>query len=205
MGLTDKNLFAYCDNNPIMRIDKDGEFWHIVAGAVVGAIVGATVSTLSQLFTEGSVDLKQVGISAAAGMLSGALTSTGLGAAVQIAGGALISGAENFVSQGVDKGFENVDYKDVAVSAVMGGISSRKSGLSKGDAKHLMNQGKNTIKNFRGFKKTAKYYFSQTYKKFYKKEITDAFINTFNGIAKNTANHYLSPVIKPVLERYLYG
>ena len=27
MGLTDKNLFAYCDNNPITRVDNGGEFW----------------------------------------------------------------------------------------------------------------------------------------------------------------------------------
>ena len=26
-GLTDKNLFAYCDNNPVMRTDNGGQFW----------------------------------------------------------------------------------------------------------------------------------------------------------------------------------
>ena len=30
MGLTDKNLFAYCDNNPILREDCDGAFWDTV-------------------------------------------------------------------------------------------------------------------------------------------------------------------------------
>jgi len=25
--VTDKNLFAYCDNNPIVRVDENGEFW----------------------------------------------------------------------------------------------------------------------------------------------------------------------------------
>ena len=33
-GLTDKNLFAYCDNNPIMRIDQGGQFWDIVFDVV---------------------------------------------------------------------------------------------------------------------------------------------------------------------------
>jgi RHS repeat-associated protein len=37
MGLTDKNLFAYCDNNPVVRKDADGDVWHIVAGALAGA------------------------------------------------------------------------------------------------------------------------------------------------------------------------
>ncbi|MEG1497407.1 MAG: DNRLRE domain-containing protein, partial [Clostridiales bacterium] len=36
-SLTDKNLYSYCDNNPIMRKDTDGEFWHILVGAGVGA------------------------------------------------------------------------------------------------------------------------------------------------------------------------
>ena len=34
MGLTDKNLFAYCDNNPVMRIDVDGQFWDTVFDVV---------------------------------------------------------------------------------------------------------------------------------------------------------------------------
>ncbi len=32
----DKNLFAYCDNNPISRKDDGGEYWHIVIGAGLG-------------------------------------------------------------------------------------------------------------------------------------------------------------------------
>ncbi|MBQ8321073.1 MAG: hypothetical protein IJX92_01745, partial [Clostridia bacterium] len=30
MSLTDKNLYAYCDNNPVMRIDEYGEFWESI-------------------------------------------------------------------------------------------------------------------------------------------------------------------------------
>ncbi len=30
MSLTDKNLYAYCDNNPIMRVDNGGEFWETI-------------------------------------------------------------------------------------------------------------------------------------------------------------------------------
>ena len=30
MGLTDKNLFAYCDNNPVVRVDHGGQFWDTV-------------------------------------------------------------------------------------------------------------------------------------------------------------------------------
>ena len=31
--VTDKNLYGYCDYNPVMRKDLNGEFWHIVIGA----------------------------------------------------------------------------------------------------------------------------------------------------------------------------
>ena len=35
----DKNLFAYCDNNPVVRADNGGEFWHIIVGGVVGGLI----------------------------------------------------------------------------------------------------------------------------------------------------------------------
>ena len=38
-SLTDKNLYAYCDNNPVTRKDDGGEFWMAI-GAAVGAVVG---------------------------------------------------------------------------------------------------------------------------------------------------------------------
>ena len=34
--MTDKNLFAYCDNNPVVRVDLDRECWNDIAGAVIG-------------------------------------------------------------------------------------------------------------------------------------------------------------------------
>ena len=52
MALTDKNLYAYCDNNPVMRADYGGELWNLIIGVGVGALVGATVSVVSQLLDE---------------------------------------------------------------------------------------------------------------------------------------------------------
>lgn len=34
MSLTDKNLYAYCDNNPVMRVDNGGQFWDTVFDVV---------------------------------------------------------------------------------------------------------------------------------------------------------------------------
>ncbi len=75
MSFTDKNLFAYCDNNPIARTDDGGEFWHIAIGAVVGAIGGAVSSIVSQAISGEKINWKAVGISAAGGAVSGAITA----------------------------------------------------------------------------------------------------------------------------------
>ena len=78
MGLTDKNLFAYCDNNPVVRSDNGGEFWTIVIGAVVGAAVGAiggaVSSIVSQAMSGEEINWTAVGISAAGGAVSGAIS-----------------------------------------------------------------------------------------------------------------------------------
>ena len=74
-SFTDKNLFAYCDNNPVARTDDGGEFWHIAIGAVVGAIGGAVSSIVSQAVSGEKINWKAVGISAAGGAVSGAITA----------------------------------------------------------------------------------------------------------------------------------
>ena len=58
----DKNLFAYCDNNPVMRADRGGEFWHIVAGAVVGAVIGGVAKVVSNVIEKKilQTDLEQL-------------------------------------------------------------------------------------------------------------------------------------------------
>jgi RHS repeat-associated protein len=42
--LTDKNLFAYCDNDPINRDDKSGDFWEYSAAGVGALGAGAGIS-----------------------------------------------------------------------------------------------------------------------------------------------------------------
>ena len=44
LGLTDKNLYAYCDNNPVMRVDQGVEFWNYIIGGIVGGLVGGIVA-----------------------------------------------------------------------------------------------------------------------------------------------------------------
>ncbi len=70
-GVVDKNLYAYCDGNPVMRKDKEGDIWQIGA-AFIGAVVGAAFEAASQLSENGKIT--NVGsIAAAAG--TGALSA----------------------------------------------------------------------------------------------------------------------------------
>ena len=40
-ALTDKNYFAYCDNNPVIRVDRDGGIWGIVLWAVADGLLNS--------------------------------------------------------------------------------------------------------------------------------------------------------------------
>ena len=45
-ALTDKNLFAYCDNNPVVRIDQGGKVWNWLVGTIVGVSGSALVASM---------------------------------------------------------------------------------------------------------------------------------------------------------------
>ena len=81
-SLADTNLFAYCGNNPIARKDNGGEFWHIVIGAAVGGVIGCISSVVGQTLGGGSINWTEVGVSAASGALTGAISAAcpGMGA-----------------------------------------------------------------------------------------------------------------------------
>ena len=51
MELTDKNLYSYCDNNPVTRADYSGAFWNLVVGAAVGAVAGVVGQVISDVVT----------------------------------------------------------------------------------------------------------------------------------------------------------
>ena len=197
-ALTDKNLFAYCDNNPVMRVDNGGEFWHVVAGTIAGALVSGAACVASDLLSGEKIDWRMVGVGAAAGALSGMLGSTSLGRLTQIAGNALISGAENAISQGLDFGFENIVYGEVALSAVVNGALSFNEGITKGNERHLMTQGIKATEQLgkKGLKQSAKYYFSQTKEIFYKPLTRNSRVSFANKTIYETVNCYATRILE---------
>ena len=106
-GLTDKNLFSYCDNNPVVRQDDGGEFWNIVIGAVVGGGISAAITAVDSLIeNKGDIDWNEVVHGAVSGAISGAVAASG----VRIVGQRLVGAATS------------------AMDAIYGGIRDVKSG-----------------------------------------------------------------------------
>ena len=92
----DKNLFSYCDNNPITRIDANGGWWHVVIGAAVGVIAQyATDVTINLRQGKSFVDAlspRSSLVDYGAAAISGALAATGIGMGASISANAAISG-----------------------------------------------------------------------------------------------------------------
>ena len=133
-GLTDKNYFAYCNNNPVMQKDDDGELGHIAVGAIIGGVLGAGLEVASQIIGgKSSIDWVSVGIEAANGALTGALVAAGLPPSTTVAGKALINGAtamshtlhegKGTKDQVVNNAVKN-GYKAAATSVLVGGAAN---------------------------------------------------------------------------------
>ncbi len=110
-GLDGHNMFAYCGNNPVLRIDDNGEFYHIIIGAAIGGIS----SFVSTLITGGS--LSDALISAAFGSASGALTAAfpAFGALI----GAGFGAAESVVLDVKNKEDNEYTVTDIVINATI--------------------------------------------------------------------------------------
>lgn len=97
-GLTGNNMFAYCGNNPVLRMDSSGEFWNIAAGAVIGGVLSAVTQIAANIAT-GNEWSSGVVVAAVTGAASGALSATGLGKVGQAFGNAAISFVGETINQ----------------------------------------------------------------------------------------------------------
>ncbi len=127
---TDKNLFAYCDNNPVMREDNGGEFWNIVVGGIVGGVVGGIVAAVDSYKNTGKVDVFKTVVGVVGGAASGVVAASGLGWIAQAGISASISAASNVANQGYDIAksdsltYRDFSIKQTAMEAINGGITS---------------------------------------------------------------------------------
>lgn len=146
----DKNLFSYCDNNPIIRADSAGGFWHIVVGAAGGALLSGVVQVACNVI-EGKSLASGLGVALLAGAANGALTASGVGAVGSAVGSGIISAGSSLASQISDGGLENVNFGEVLLYGAVGvgcgiisgaGASSVASGA--GGQTQMINLGKKT-------------------------------------------------------------
>ena len=167
-------MFASCGNNPTSRSDETGDFWNFIVGAVVGAVVNA-VSTAVDAVKEGGLDAlsdgktwAKIGVSAAGGLVSGALAASGVGLGASILGNTAISMAQNAANQAIDNGgLKSFDVGDMVIDGFIGGISAIPGGKGMKNTVKLDTLNKRlTKKLFSGSAQVAKqgikYYYSQT-------------------------------------------
>ena len=147
-ALTDKNLYAYCDNNPVMRVDETGTFWITLA---IGALVGIASQLISDVATsvvEGEPSISHwsnyvgaaVGGAVAAAIPGGGILADAVGAATTTIVSSIAYNVESAISGRSDYySGEEIFYSTVnnAICATVGGAMFDNSKLSSAISRKL--------------------------------------------------------------------
>ena len=112
------NRYTYAMNNPLIYVDENGEFWHIIIGALVGGVIN-WVSNGCQFTWEG---LSYFGVGAAAG----ALTALAPNAYALISAGA--SAANSTLQQGFASDWQKINSGKIIFDGIIGGATAYASG-----------------------------------------------------------------------------
>ena len=133
------NLYAYVQNNPLIRADADGHAFGLddLVGALGGAVLGAGIETGKELLSGEKLNGAKIGGAAAGGAVEGwalANAPETLGASLAVGAG---SGAvSNLVEQGINNATgaqTGIDGGKLATATVIGaasaGLASRVPGL----------------------------------------------------------------------------
>ena len=129
--LTSYNLYAYCGNNPVTRIDEDGESWSVVIGAVVGAIIGGVLGGLTANENNQNILI---------GVITGATLGATTGAIIGTGNAGMISGGlSSVVGKGVTDmigatvyGTNAGNWEDYTVAFICGGLTGNLGKTSYG-------------------------------------------------------------------------
>ena len=121
-GFLSANMFAYCENNPVMRTDPNGEWAQLVVGAAVGAVVGGISAAVSSYKSTGQVNVGVVLLGAGTGAIGGLIGATGMSMYLQAAISGVLN-ATNNVGTSYIQG-EKVDFADLAIDTAIGSASS---------------------------------------------------------------------------------
>lgn len=129
--LSNRNLYAYCDNNPVQRQDKSGALWGITLGimaigGLIGGAVGAAIEAVGQLSSGASLDnmdWKDVGVAFGAGFVAGAVAASPVRKSGQVLWGAIIGGATYVVDSYVNgEDFNPIDFTGNVIGGAASGL-----------------------------------------------------------------------------------
>lgn len=177
VGLADKNLYAYCDNNPVNRKDDDGDIWQAM---LIGAIVGVAGQYISDVANNISSGKKGADIFKPTSSGRDYLAAGVGGAIAAIPGGFLktvaVGAIGNLASDGIRGNLKNT--KDVAKSAGLGAFANVVGyGINEGAArlkvKRINKLSRTNKKNYlmKKFYKNGRENINTNLKKFKKKPV----------------------------------
>ena len=130
-----KNLFAYCDNNPVSRIDDDGDFWHILVGAALGGIANSAGTIIDICLSKDKtrVDFIHLGIDFCCGAVTGAIAASTLNVAATRASLATMGGINEFANQAVDHYYSDSKFDSyyIVESVLTSSIGAKSYGTAK--------------------------------------------------------------------------
>ncbi len=164
-GYLGYNMFAYCNNNPIIAADYDGEWLNIVIGAVIGGAINLGIA----LWEHKPID--EVIVSTICGAAGGALTAMGFGA---------VAGA---VTSFIDSGYENAKKvynnetsigKAIADTAVNTALGLAFGAMGSADSAGIAKSAKISAAGMNGIKALVKSTIHPTVKKAAKQALKDA-------------------------------
>ena len=133
------NLFVYCGNNPIKRIDEQGKFWNVVVGGIIGAGVAFAGTIIANASAGREWNNGIIGATLG-GSVAGALAGATLGTSMAVVGSIAGAFAGAFVTSAVN---EVISY--TPLSSYNG--TTRKQNTRNNRIKSYIKVGRDTVVN----------------------------------------------------------
>ena len=194
MAVTDKNLYAYCDNNPVMRVDETGEFWTAI---LIGAAVGIVAQYIGDVFYNAVSGKEGIDVLVPSSSImdyiaagaSGALAATGIDSIGSKVVNAAIDGTAYLFNQLITD--QDVNTTELAIIVGFSFITSGK-GINSNKMRGIYQYSKNVLETAISLKKRAMY--------------TAKIVDINNTVIKEIRNRIFSKVgvgtVKGLNDRY---
>ena len=163
-GFLSANMFAYCENNPIMRVDADGEVAHIIVGAIIGVAFQYVCDVASGLRAGHSLsealDPRTVGSTVAdyiAAAASGALAASGIGAVGAVAANTMLSSVTYLADCSIkNEKVNGAEWLEATATGFISGLIGG-SGANAKKVVGVINYSRNVVKTAVSPKRIAMY------------------------------------------------